>query len=64
MATVLEDNVARDGIARVVLSPEYLRRVEKLEQLPEMQSGSDKSWVDRACREWTAHYAATRPKAR
>ena len=30
----------------------YLRAIEKLEALPQNQSGADKSWVERAIRSW------------
>ena len=30
----------------------YLRAIEKLEALPQNQSGADKSWVERAMRSW------------
>ncbi len=34
----------------VRLSPEYLRAVERVENHPDNQSGSDKSWVGKALR--------------
>ena len=49
---------AEDGIARVEretdppygssLAPDYLRRILRLEALPDNTSGTDKSWVHRA----------------
>jgi len=44
----------------VVLSPEYLRAVEQVEALPENQDGADKTWVERAQREFREHYARAR----
>ena len=45
------------GSAPTALSPEYLRRIERLEALPEMQSGTDKTWVHDAIREWREYFA-------
>lgn len=36
----------------VTLRPEYLRAIEETEALPENQSGADKSWVEKADREF------------
>lgn len=44
----------------VVLSPAYLRAIERWEALPENAEGSDKSWVDRCQRSWDAHFAKAR----
>jgi hypothetical protein len=41
----------------IVLDEAYLRAIEKLESLPENQSGADKTWVERALRSWRDHYA-------
>ena len=41
----------------MVLSEEYLRHIEIVEALPENQSGTDKTWVERAIRAWNEHYA-------
>lgn len=38
----------------------YMANVRRLEALPENQSGSDKSWVDRATAAWRRHYKNTR----
>jgi len=35
-----------------VLSPEYLRLVERVEQLPENRPGTDKTWTERALASW------------
>ena len=35
----------------------YRRAVERLESLPENQSGADKTWIERAIAGWRAHYA-------
>ena len=35
----------------------YRRAIERLESLPENQSGADKTWVERAIAEWHDHYA-------
>lgn len=37
----------------IVLSEEYLRLVERAEQLPENRPGTDKSWTERVVAEWT-----------
>lgn len=34
----------------------YLEMVRRVEELPENQSGADKSWVERACEEYRQHY--------
>ncbi len=39
------------------LRADYLRAIEKLEALPENQSGADKTWVERANRAYLEHYA-------
>jgi len=44
----------RDAIR---VSKAYLRAIERLESLPQNQSGADKSWVERAIRSWREHYA-------
>jgi hypothetical protein len=47
--------------APIELDDAYRRALKKLEALPENQSGTDKSWVERALRSWRDHYArATR----
>lgn len=40
----------------VTLRPEYLRAIEAIEALPENQSGTDKSWVEKADRQFREHY--------
>ena len=44
----------------VLLSPEYVRAVKQVEALPENQDGVDKTWVERAQREFREHYAHAR----
>ena len=44
----------------VVLSEEYIRAVKQVEALPSNQDGADKTWVDRAQREFREHYAGAR----
>lgn len=44
----------------VALSAEYLRAVKQVEALPENQDGADKTWVERAQREFREHYARAR----
>ena len=41
----------------VTLSEEYLRMVEEVESAPENQSGADKTWVERAQREFRRYFA-------
>jgi hypothetical protein len=41
----------------VQLDPLYLALVERVEARPENQSGADKTWVERALREFREHYA-------
>lgn len=40
----------------VQLSPEYLKAVERVENLPSNRSGSDKTWVGEALRQFRAHF--------
>ncbi len=40
----------------VRLSPEYLSAVERVENHPDNQSGSDKSWVGKVLRRNRAHF--------
>ncbi len=44
----------------VQLSPEYLKAVEAVEDRPENQSGSDKTWVGKAIRQFHAHFERAR----
>ena len=39
------------------LSEQYQRAIERLESMPENQSGADKTWIERALAGWRAHYA-------
>ena len=41
----------------IPVSDAYLRAIEKLESLPQNQSGADKTWVERAIRSFREHYA-------
>ena len=36
----------------IVLSQEYLRLVERAEQLPQNRPGTDKTWTERVLMEW------------
>jgi len=36
----------------IVLSGEYLRLVERVEQLPENRPGTDKTWTERVLAQW------------
>jgi hypothetical protein len=36
----------------VVLSPEYLRLIDRVERLPQNRPGTDKSWTQRVLDEW------------
>jgi hypothetical protein len=51
----------RSGRARhdepIEVTESYRRAIERLEALPENQSGADKTWVERAITSWRAHYA-------
>lgn len=44
----------------VTLSEEYLELVRRVEDLPENQSGADKSWVSEADRAFRSHFARAR----
>jgi hypothetical protein len=44
----------------VVLSEEYLRAVEQTEASSRNEDGADKTWVERAQREFREHYARAR----
>jgi hypothetical protein len=44
----------------VRLSRGYLRAVRLLDSRPENQDGADKTWVERAIREFRGHYARAR----
>ena len=44
----------------VVLSEDYIRAVRQVEALPANQDGADKTWVDRAQREFREHYGGAR----
>jgi hypothetical protein len=40
----------------IELEESYRRAIERLEALPENQSGADKTWVERAIASWRAHF--------
>ena len=44
----------------VILEPEYLRMLERVQALPQNQHGVDKSWVEESHVEWIAHYRDAR----
>jgi hypothetical protein len=44
----------------VALSEEYLRAVKQVEASLENKDGADKTWVERAQREFREHYARSR----
>jgi hypothetical protein len=48
---------ARTRAKPIQLSETYRRAIERLESLPENQSGADKTWVERAIASWRTHYA-------
>jgi len=50
----------------VVLSPEYLRLIERVEQLPENRPGTDKGWTERVLAEtkWIVENAVEIPRTR
>jgi hypothetical protein len=56
-----------DGYARmpkpsgpVILSPGYLRAIERWEGLPENAAGAEKGWVDRCRRDFESHFVKAR----
>lgn len=65
-----ETQKALDGIAEavasqrtsepIILSREYLRLIERVEQLPENRSGTDKTWVERALASWNSEIQTAR----
>jgi hypothetical protein len=59
MSRQTEGAAASRRTGPVRLDERYLRAVEKLESLPQNRSGADKSWVERALRDWRTHYART-----
>ena len=38
----------------IVLSDEYLRLIERVEQLPESRPGTDKTWTERVLESWNS----------
>ena len=52
MAARVESLSRARGRRPIRLGAVYLRAIEKLEALPENQSGVDKSWVERTIRSW------------
>jgi len=44
----------------IVLSEEYLRLVERAEQLPANRPGTDKAWTERVLSEWSRLVAGSR----
>ncbi|MGH9312896.1 MAG: hypothetical protein ACRD09_03685 [Vicinamibacterales bacterium] len=45
---------------RVALDEAYLRAVERVEAMPENQSGADKTWVSDAQRQFREHFRRAR----
>jgi hypothetical protein len=43
--------------SQIKLGESYRRALERLEAMPENQSGADKTWVERAISRWRDHYA-------
>lgn len=60
----IDEAVAEAEVARlsgpVTLDDAYLRAVERVEALPENQSGSDKTWVHDAQRQFREHFKRAR----
>ncbi len=46
----------------VKLDDEYLRAVERVEALPQNQSGADKTWLSDAQRQFRDHFRRARPR--
>jgi hypothetical protein len=46
----------------IILSPRYLRAIERWEALPDNAAGADKSWVGRCQRAFDAHFAKARAR--
>ena len=44
----------------IVLSPEYLRLVERAEELPQNRPGTDKTWTERSIDHWRIFVASVR----
>ena len=44
----------------VQLSPDYLRRVARLEAIPENASGTDKTWVHKAHADAVRHFGSAK----
>lgn len=44
----------------VLLAPAYLRRIARLEAMPENASGTDKTWVHRAHADAVRHFSSAR----
>jgi hypothetical protein len=52
MVVQAERNAGARREKPIRLNATYLRGIRKLEALPQNQSGSDKSWVERVIRGW------------
>lgn len=60
------NNSGTDGVPRVdrgvepsceeLLAPDYLRRIARIEAMPENASGADKTWVHRAHADAVRHF--------
>jgi hypothetical protein len=46
----------------VTLDADYLRAIERVEAMPENQSGADKTWVSEAQRQFREHFRRARPR--
>ena len=58
----LLDEICRTPIPTgpVTLSEEYLEAVRRVEAMPQNRSGSDKTWIEEAIRQFREHYQRAR----
>ena len=47
-------------LREVALVPDYLRRIRRLEAMPENASGTDKTWVHRAHADAVRHFGSAK----
>ena len=57
---MLREAAEQAPFIRVELDEEYLRYIAAVEALPQNQSGTDKTWVERSDRAFREHYRHVR----
>lgn len=60
LTAIAEAEAWKPAEGPIFLSSEYLRLVERAEELPENRAGSDKTWTERVLESWRRAVEASR----